>query len=83
VEWNVEKSIPDEILVWCLAAGFNPPGDSNRTGNLHGGRRLAMRCIPPSGSESSNGVQSVVAWRWGLTRQAVAAMSVCFDSLGA
>jgi len=56
VEWSVEKSIPDEVLVWRLAAGFNLPGDSNRTGNLHGGRRLAMRCISPGGSESSSGV---------------------------
>jgi len=56
VEWSVEKSVPDELLVWRLAAGFNPPGDSNKIGNLHGGRRLAMRCIPPSGSENISGV---------------------------
>jgi len=41
------------------------PGDGNRTGNLHGLRRLAMRCIPPGGSESISGVQCVGAWRWG------------------
>ena len=56
MEWSVEKLVPDEVLVWRLAAGFNSPGDSNRTRNLHGGRRLAMRCILPGGNESNSGV---------------------------
>jgi len=61
-EWSAAKSVPDEVLVWRLAAGFNPPGDSNRTRSLHGVRRLAMRCIPPGGSNSISGVLK----RWHL-----------------
>jgi len=56
VEWGVEKFVPDGVLIWRLAAGFNPPGDSSSTGDLHSGGRLAVRGIPPSGRENSSGV---------------------------
>ena len=75
MEWSVEKSAPDEVLIWCLAAGSNLPSDSSSTGDLYSGRRLAVRGIPPGGSENSSRGWSGSTWRWGLTRQAVAAKS--------
>jgi len=56
VEWSVDKSTPDEVLIWRLAVGSNPPGDSSSTGDLYSGRRLAVKGIPPGGSENSGRV---------------------------
>jgi len=80
-EWSVEKSVPSGVLIWRLVAGSNPPGDSSRIAKLPSWMRLAMRSIPPGGSESNSGVCSVGAWWWGLTRQAVAVKSACFEAL--
>jgi len=54
VEWSVDKSAPDEVLLWRLATGSNPAGDSSSTGDLYSGRRLAVRGIPPGGNENSS-----------------------------
>jgi len=55
-EWSVDKSVHDEVLIWRLAVGSNPPGGSNSTGDLYSGRRLAVRGIPLGGSETSGRV---------------------------
>jgi len=81
VEWSVEKSVSNGVLIWRLAAGFNLSGESSSTGGLHSGRHLAVRGILPGGRENNSGVWSVGAWRWGLNRQAVAARSACFEAL--
>jgi len=61
MEWSVEKSVSNGVLIWRLAAGFNPPDESSSTGGLHSGRRLAVRGIPPGGRENSSGIWSVGA----------------------
>jgi len=71
VEWSVEKSASDEVLIWRLAMGSNPPSDSSSIRDLYSGRCLAVRGISPSGSENNSRVWSGSAWWWGLTRQAV------------
>jgi len=55
-EWSVDKSVHDEVLIWRLAVGSNPPGGSNSIGDLYSGRRLTVRGILPGGSENSGRV---------------------------
>ena len=55
MDWSVEKSTPDEVLIWRLVTRSNPPGDSSSTGDLYSGRRPAVRGIPPGSSENNSG----------------------------
>jgi len=43
VEWSVAKPVQFGVLVWRLAAGFNPPSDSSIPKGLYVVRRLVMR----------------------------------------